>query len=175
MSEIEFTDLCADDFDGVHSLWSDEEATLFTNFPYLPTKDECRQRLGKMLAYYGQNPNHFGPYVIRSKVGEFLGLTGGDEDTSSPGTYEIWYFVQRDHWGKKVATTAVRHLLELMHRSGRVKRYKAEAVVENEPSWRFLEKLGFHRVSMVPAGHKKGDRTWDRYVYSKEISSGPAR
>jgi len=169
MSDIAFTKLNLDDIDGVHSLWSDEAATLFTNFPFLPTKDECRQRLEKMMSFYGQNIYHFGPFVIRAADGTFLGLTGGDADNTAPGTYEIWYFVRRDYWGRKFATTAVRHLLELMRSSGRVKIVRAEAVVDNEPSWRFLEKLGFMRTGQIPAGHKKNGKTWDRYSYSMSV------
>jgi len=169
MESIGFTNLNLDDVDGVYSLWSDEGATLFTNFKYLATKDECQQRLEKMMAFYGQNRDHFGPFVIRGTDGNFLGLTGGDADGSAPGTYEIWYFVRRDYWGKKVATTAVQHLLGLMKNSGRVKLVRAEAVVDNEPSWRFLEKLGFSRSGQILAGHKKNGKTWDRYCYSMPV------
>lgn len=152
----------------VHALWSDEAATLYTNFPYLPTLEECGQRLVKMKNYYGQNPGHFGPYLIRSAEGEFLGLTGGDAG-ATPGEFEIWYFVLREMWGKKIATTSVSLLMEKMRASGKVSSIKAEAVVENEPSWRFLEKLGFQRKNLLPGAHRKNGRTWDRYVYSLAV------
>jgi RimJ/RimL family protein N-acetyltransferase len=170
MDEISFTRLNLDDLDGVHSLWSDEAATLYTNFAFLPTKEECRGRLERTLAFYEKSADHFGPFVIRSKEGNFLGLTGGDSISGTPGTYEIWYFVERSHWGKKVATKAVQHLMKLMADSGRVRVLKAEAVVDNEPSWRFLEKLGFQRSDIISGGHKKNGRTWDRYSYSKSVS-----
>ncbi len=169
MNEIFFTKLSPDDAAGAHLLWSDETAALFTNFPYLPTIDECRERVSKMLAFYGQNHDHFGPYVIRDKAGEFLGLTGGDANKVDVGAYEIWYFVRRDMWGKKVATRAVEHLLTLMKESGRVRTIKAEAVVDNKPSWLFLEKLGFNRTELLPDAHKKNGRTWNRYLYSMTV------
>ncbi len=154
--------------DEVHSLWSDELATLFTNFPYLPTLEECHQRLNKMNSYYSLNTKHFGPFAIRSIDGEFLGLAGGDAG-SSPGEFEIWYFIKREMWGKKVATNSVALLMETMKSSGRVDSIKAEVVVENEPSWRFLEKLGFRRMNTLPAAHQKNGKTWDRYVYSISV------
>jgi ribosomal-protein-alanine N-acetyltransferase len=153
----------------VHVLWSDEAATLYTNFPYLPTLEECQQRLLKMKKYYGQNADHFGPFVIRSIDGKFLGLAGGDAG-QNPGEFEIWYFVRRDMWGKKVATSAVSLLLDLMKKSNKVNRIKAEAVVENESSWRFLEKLGFARKDTLIGSHQKNGQTWDRYLYSIEVS-----
>ena len=113
---------------------------------------------------------HFGPFVIRAEDGTFLGLTGGDSDAKFPGTYEIWYFIWRDHWGKKVATRAVQNLMLLMIQSGRVRALRAEVVVDNEPSWHFLEQLGFTRSGLIPDGHKKDGKTWYRYSYFKVIS-----
>ena len=169
MNEIFFSKLSPNDAEDARLLWSDEEATLFTNFPYLPTLDECRERVSKMLSFYGQNANHFGPYVIRATTGEFLGLTGGDADKENLGIYEIWYFVRRDMWGKRIATKAVEHLLTLMKESGRVHTIKAEAVVDNKPSWLFLEKLGFNRSKILPDAHTKNGRTWNRYLYSMTV------
>lgn len=155
--------------DEVHSLWADEAATLYTNFPYLATWEECRQRLTKMMNYYGQRNDHFGPFAIRSNDGKFLGLTGADAG-QVPGEYEIWYFVRRDMWGKKIATSSVTLLLEMMKSSGKVGSIKAEAVVDNQPSWLFLEKLGFQRVNILHGAHKKNGKAWDRYVYSLSIT-----
>ncbi len=166
--EIELDRFKFDETDEVHTLWSDESATLFTNFPFLATKQECRERLIKMKNYYGQRNDHFGPFSIRSKSGAFLGLTGGDAGEVS-GEFEIWYFVRRDMWGNKVATRAVTSLLDLMKSSNRVNSLKAEAVVDNQASWRFLEKLGFIRIGTLAQAHKKNGKTWDRYVYEKML------
>ena len=97
-----------------------------------------------------------------------MGLTGGDAGTV-PGEYEIWYFVRRDMWGKKIATQAVALLLEQMKNSERVQLIKAEAVVNNERSWRFLEKLGFQRKQILPDGHEKNGMKWDRYLYAMDV------
>lgn len=170
MEKVTLRPLALDDLVGVHSLWSDEAATLFTNFRHLPTLEACRERLGKILAHYAQNPLHFGPFVIVSESGAFLGLAGGDAVDADRGLYEIWYFVQRRHWGKKIATSAVHALLTMMSESGRVRDVKAEAVADNEPSWRFLEKLGFKRTAHLPGAHKKDGRTFDRYDYLRRLA-----
>lgn len=167
--EIKLEKFRFEEADDIHSLWSDEAATLYTNFPYLPTIEQCRERLAKMKNYYEQSHEHFGPFSIRSASGDFLGLTGGDAG-STPGEYEIWYFVRRDMWGKKVATSAVKALLEMMRANQKVHSIKAEAVVDNEASWRFLEKLGFKRSKTVPEGHQKNGKFWDRYVYLMPVS-----
>ncbi len=159
-----------DEASEVYDLWSDELATLYTNFPYLATLDECNQRLSKMKIHYGQNPQHIGPFIIRSTEGEFLGLTGGDADAEF-GEFEIWYFIKRSMWGRKIATSAVKSLIEIIKRSEKATLIKAEAVVDNEPSWKFLEKLGFKRTGILPEAHKKNGMTWDRYSYSYLIRS----
>ncbi len=169
MDKLILTKLNLDDVDGVHSLWSDEPATLYTNFPYLPSIEECRQRLGKVISYYEQSLLHFGPFAIRTSEGMFLGLVGGDANNPDPNTYEIWYFVRRKYWGQKVATRAVTKLLQSMRQSGRVHSVRAEAVVNNEPSWKLLEGLGFRRSGLLPEGHKKNGKTFDRYDYSLTI------
>lgn len=167
--KITLTKLTSHDVREVHSLWSDEQATRFTNFPFLPTVHECSERLAKMIAHYGQRDDHFGPYAIRGDGGEFYGLAGGDAG-ESPGEFEIWYFIRRDMWGKQVATVAVTRMIQEMKESGRVTRIRAEAVVDNEPSWRFLAKLGFSRVRLLPDAHKKDEKTWDRFLYSMTVS-----
>ncbi|MFN8943736.1 MAG: GNAT family N-acetyltransferase [Pseudobdellovibrionaceae bacterium] len=156
--------------DEAHLLWSDEHATLYTNFPYLATLEQCRERLTKMANYYAQRTEHFGPFAIRSADGKFLGLTGGDAGEVL-GEYEIWYFIQRDFWGQRVASSAVALLLEMMKRSGRVKLIKAEAVVDNLPSWRFLEKLGFQKKKVLPGGHQKHGKSWDRFLYVMPVTT----
>ena len=157
----------------MHSLWSDEQAVFYTNFPYIPDVKGCQERLTKMLSFYAKTSQHFGPYTIRSEDGTFLGLAGGDASDLEQQVYEIWYFIQRPHWGRKVATAAVSELLSMMSSSGRVRRIKAEAVVDNEPSWKFLESQGFKRKERLTGAHKKDGRVFDRYVYHYEIPDNP--
>jgi RimJ/RimL family protein N-acetyltransferase len=158
-----------DDAEGVHSLWSDKAAVFFTNFPYIQDLDGCRARLARVLEHYAPNPLHFGPYTILSEQGAFLGLVGGDAIDPTHQAYDLWYFIQRKYWGQKVATTAVRILLQMMADSNRVRTVRAEAVVENEPSWKFLQSLGFKRTELLTGAHQKDGQSWDRYVYSKTI------
>ena len=163
--EIILEKLNFDNPEEVHLLWSDEEATLFTNFPYLPSVEECRLRLIKMKNYYAQRSDHFGPFAIRSNDGAFLGLAGADAGDLK-GEFEIWYFIHRQMWGKKIATTAITSLISLMEASG-VDSIKAESVVDNRASWLFLERLGFKRTETLPGAHKKNGIAWDRYVYRR--------
>ncbi len=164
--ELSLEKLKFDNPEEVHGLWSDEEATLFTNFPFLPTVEDCQLRLTKMSHFYGKRSDHFGPFSVRSPDGSFLGLTGADAGEGK-GEFEIWYFIHRRMWGKKVATTAVSSLLNLMEASGRVDSISARVVIDNKASWRFLEGLGFNRVSTLPNSHEKNGVLRDCYVYRR--------
>jgi RimJ/RimL family protein N-acetyltransferase len=166
---VSLVPLSSDDAEAVYSLWSDESATLYTNFPYIPHLEGCRIHLQKVLSYYSTNPFHFGPFTIRSQDGTFLGLCGGDVVDERSQKYEIWYFIQRFFWGQKIATKAVEKLLLVMSESGRVETATAHAVVNNEPSWKFLEARGFKRTAFLSEGHKKDGRVFDLYVYSRQL------
>lgn len=167
--EILLSPLEASDIQGVHSLWSDASATLYTNFPHIPNIDQSREHLAKVFNFYAKNSLHFGPYKIHLNNGTFLGLCGGDIADENEQKYEIWYFIHRAFWGKKIATAAVNELLRVMSESRRVKVLKAEAVVDNTASWKFLERLGFERTEYRQADHKKEGRVFDRYVYTKHV------
>lgn len=149
----------------LHALWSDAEAVRFTNFPHIPDLEGCRQRLARMLVHYGANAAHFGPFALRSADGVFLGLAGADALDAEAGRFEIWYFVARPYWRRGIASGAVAALLSMMRASGRVRAVTAEAAVDNEASWRLLEKAAFHRVRRVAAADTGHEKQFDRYVY----------
>jgi RimJ/RimL family protein N-acetyltransferase len=169
---VQLTPLAADDLAGVHTLWSDEEATRLTNFPFLATLEACRERLGKMLAHYGQGGAHVGPFAIRSQDGEFLGLVGGDASEVSDGSYELWYFVGRRHWRRGVARSAVQRILSMIWASRQAKTIKAEVAVENAASRALLEQMGFEQAQLLVAPRGAHGKTFDRYVY--ELSRPPS-
>lgn len=161
---IELTPLDSSHIAEVHSLWSDEDATRFTNFPYIPDLKGCRARLTKMLEFYRKNPAHFGPFCLRTADGTFLGLAGADANADLAGHYEIWYFVKRHYWRRGIATAAVRTLLEMLTASGQARAIVAEAAVANGASWKLLEALGFRREKLIHAPDG-AEKTFDRYLY----------
>lgn len=69
------------------ALWSDFETVKFTNWTQLRTLDECAIRVERMLARYDPESGRLGPYVIRSREGDFVGLIGVDV---VEGEHELW-------------------------------------------------------------------------------------
>jgi hypothetical protein len=77
--------LALSDLEEAFHLWSDFEAVKLTNWTHTPTRDECAQRLERVLSHYGKEPLHFGPYVARLADGRFVGLVGADLAEASRG------------------------------------------------------------------------------------------
>ncbi len=73
--------------------------------------EDCVARLERSLKYY-ENPLHFGIYAILNKADEFIGITGADVVDPTNGSYDVWYFLKREMWGKGLAKSAVSELIE---------------------------------------------------------------
>jgi RimJ/RimL family protein N-acetyltransferase len=145
----------------VFALWSDVEAIRFTNWSLVDTLDQCQDKLGRVLAHYRRDNRHFGPYTIRSELGQFLGITGADSSDDSTAAYELWYFVCRQLWGRGIATAAVRELLTKIVASNRVKHLRAEVASENVASWKLLERIGFAAASKDERGGPRERRVYE--------------
>jgi RimJ/RimL family protein N-acetyltransferase len=66
-------------------------------------------------------------------------VVGSIASFGSPGEREVTYWMAREHWGKGVATAALRQFLGLE----RTRPLHARAAKDNRGSIRVLEKCGF--------------------------------
>jgi len=94
-----------------------------------------------------------GPYVIvlpteSVVVGEIGGAFTG------PGIVEIGYAVVRSHWGRGIATDAVRELLHIIRKRSDVERVVAHTPLDRPESARVVEKAGFTFVREVEDSHE---------------------
>jgi RimJ/RimL family protein N-acetyltransferase len=169
---LKFEPLTASHTADTFRLWSDFEAVKYTNWSYTPTIDACSERIAKVIAYYGKEPLHFGPYAICHAENRFVGIIGADLAATSAGDYDVWYFILREEWGKGIGSQALGDLIECMRVSGRVKKATASVVVVNTASWRLLERFGFVRDRVVPGGFQKHGLTLDICSYEREFEGG---
>jgi RimJ/RimL family protein N-acetyltransferase len=159
----------ASDLDDVFPIWSDFETVKLTNWRHTPTREACAERLEAVLAFYGRDPRHFGPFAIRQEDGRFVGLAGADVDAESPEQYDVWYVLRRDEWGKGIGTLALGALIDRMIASGRARRATATACTGNRGSWAILEKHGFHRDGVLAGGHTRHGLCLDLFEYSRAL------
>jgi RimJ/RimL family protein N-acetyltransferase len=167
--ELKFEPLAVSHTADVFRLWSDLDAVKFTNWKYTPTIDACSERITKVIAFYGKEPLHFGPYAIRDIADRFFGIIGADLADRPNCMYDVWYFVCREEWGKGVATQAMGNLIGQLRASNRVRSATASAVISNTASWRLLERLGFVRDRVVQGGFQKHGAVLDILNYRREI------
>ena len=97
--------------------------------------------------------SELGPYVIYSPtepivVGEIGGAFTGE------GTVEIGYAVVPSHWGRGIATEAVRALMRVITPRPDVQRVVAHTPLDRPESARVVEKAGFTFVREVEDTHE---------------------
>ncbi|MFF0451405.1 GNAT family N-acetyltransferase [Streptomyces sp. NPDC004609] len=85
--------------------------------------------------------------VVRTVTGESGEAVGHVSVFGPPGEREVTYWIGREHWGRGVATAALRQLLDAVPE----RPLHARAAADNAGSIRVLEKCGF-----VVIGHERG-------------------
>jgi RimJ/RimL family protein N-acetyltransferase len=77
--------------------------------------------------------------------GETIGDVAIHQMKSDPRQAYLGYSLARAYWGQGYASEAIRAVLDLLFAELNLHRVVAECDVENEASWRLLERLGFRR------------------------------
>ena len=82
------------------------------------------------------------------------------------GIAELYYALRRGQWGKGYATEAADALLRLAFEKISLHRVFGQAAVENEASWRVLEKAGFRREGLLRDALPAAGLWHDAYLYA---------
>ena len=77
--------------------------------------------------------------------GEMIGDVAIHQMKSDPRQAYLGYSLARAYWGRGFASEAIRAVLDLLFNQLELHRVVAECDVENDASWRLLERLGFRR------------------------------
>ncbi|KAA9381906.1 GNAT family N-acetyltransferase [Microbispora cellulosiformans] len=122
-----------------------------------PTLEEMRGRLlgNPLMADPGLG---LLPIELRD-TGEFIGYCGLTVGQATFDEPEIAYELARRAHGHGYATEAARAVMEAVARTGRGRLW-ATVREWNAPSFRVLEKLGFHRSDRVTEDAERGNTIW---------------
>ena len=145
-------------------LWSDFETVKFTNWTLIATNEECSKRVSRMIERYHPDSGRLGPYVIRARDSDFVGLIGVDVVNAE---HELWYLLRRDRWGQGLGTQALAELIKIVSAASHVKHAVATAVAGNIASWRLLERNGFVRVNTSLGGFERHGLKMDLFTYAR--------
>ncbi len=82
-------------------------------------------------------------------------------------TGELGYYVARTHWGRGIASEAVRQICAYVFAHTDIIRIFAEPFAGNAASCRVLEKNGFVREGTLRQNAVKNGRVLDMYMYAR--------
>lgn len=125
-----------EDLNDIYNYLSDPEVVKYE--PYKPlNKEQCREYLNAMVS-----GNDFWAIVLKEKnivIGQvYLSNT-------SPYLWELGYVFNSNYQHKGYASEAVAKLLQHIFNEQDAHRVSAHCNVENKPSWKLLERIGFRR------------------------------
>lgn len=121
--------------------------------PDIAVADDYPTEFSQGVAAQVAHSSDLGPYVIESPtepvvVGEIGGAFTG------PGTVEIGYAVVRSHFGRGIATAAVRELVSILRGMPEVERIVAHTPFDRPESARAVEQAGFTLVGEIEDSHE---------------------
>jgi len=109
-------------------------------------------------------------------LGECVGVVGivPGRDVYT-GSWEIGYWLGREHWGRGVATATVKAVSEYLFRSGNARRIWAGVFSGNPASVRVLEKAGYtlegiHRDHLIKAGEVRDELVFARLAPTSNVT-----
>ena len=152
------------DDEAIYSLLSDERVIRYMLFPRFD-RERARRFAERFqsTAPTGTPPQLvFG--IVESSSDSPVGLCGLDLDERMQQG-EVWYLLGLSHWGKGLATSAVRQLVARGFESLKLHRIWASCLPENDASLRVLQRLGFrheghHRQNLFIQGQWRDSNTY---------------
>ena len=118
-----------------------EVAEMTASIPHPYTQQDAAKWIFSARAGNAQGSSLALVLARRGKPTEAIGAVGLHE--TRPGMALLGYWIGRPHQGRGYVTEAVETMIDTAFRLADVTEIHAQARVENDPSWRVLEKCGF--------------------------------
>ena len=144
--------LTVDDAEGMHVVYSDEEAMRWWSHPPYATLDVTRAELAKKIAA----PDWRAWAITLRGEDTAIGQLAAHEKRQGK-VIEIGYSLARPHWRRGYAREAVSRLLDLLFREEGNRRVFADTDPDNTGSNSLLESLGF-----ICEGRLRGE--WETHL-----------
>lgn len=145
-------------------MWFDEE-----NGKYLsdPTREYVDEAFQKALDTLGESESGYYLVIELADTGERVGSCCMFPDKAGR-VYDIGYCIHRKFWRQGYGSEALRLMLGWMRAQGADK-VTAEVAVENVPSNRLLDGLGFSVEKRTRFKKYHMDISFDSYIYGKKL------
>lgn len=112
-------------------------------------------------------------WIAQDKAGAVAGrFVAVPQD--APGTYDIGYVTCMDRQGEGIARECTAAMIDHLFAGLSATTLEAEVDIENQPSIRLLERLGFNRTAFHEAYEETHKGVCDVAIYTLERSEGAA-
>jgi ribosomal-protein-alanine N-acetyltransferase len=158
--------LTADDAEPLQRLYGDPEAMRYVGADgRARTPEQTARGVGRLIEH--QEQHGFSLWAVMERAtGEVIGVAGLVLEEFEGPDVEVVYELQRDRWGRGIATEVGRACLDLAFGPLALRRVIALAYPENEPSVRVM-----HKIGMRPDGEVEAyGRTMVRYVAERSVN-----
>lgn len=154
------------DAEALMNLYSDEEATRFTDVLILKTPEEASEAVHTFQKLFKQNKG-IRWAIIRKTDNQFLGTCGYINWVKSRGYRgEMVQDLGRAYWGQGLVTEALRAILQYGFDRMSLNRVEAQVDPEDTRAQILLSKLGFQREGVLREHNFWQGRFWDVAIYS---------
>jgi len=133
----------ARDLQAVYDLFADERVALSTDTGPFTEMWEAQEVVDWFGAIFTSHQGLRWAITLREGDGSMIGSCGFNIWNRRSNSAEIGYDLMPEHWGKGVATEAVRAIIDWGFQAMKLNRIQADVMVHNDGSARVLEKLGF--------------------------------
>ncbi len=111
----------------------------------------------------GKSNRNFG--LEHPETGRIMGMIGLMNLSARDRSGEIGYWLARPYWGYGIMPEACRLCLKFAFKELKLKRVYAHTRLENEPSQRVLEKLGFSKEGCLRKAAFQRNRYHDLFLF----------
>lgn len=146
--------------------------------PYDRFSVDTYDDLARSLAEAPRDPASLAPRfgVVRRAEGDLVGIVGHYRAHPVLETVDLWYVLGvREARGRGIGTEAVGILVDELYRTETLERVGATCDVENVPSIRLLERLGFRREGTLRSALFHHGAWHDIHVYGITRAEWAAR
>jgi RimJ/RimL family protein N-acetyltransferase len=168
-AQIQLKPTSINEAEALFPLFNEIQNVRYTNFQKFDTTEKLQEFLIRFLMINQDEPIQYGPYSIYLND-NLLGMCGLQQINLEAGISEIWYILNKDHWGKGIAKEVTSILFKMTKSNEKLKYIYAEAVGVNIASWKILEHLGFIKTGELKNGFNKGEIKEDLWMYSYDCT-----
>lgn len=159
-------DLCPEDAPAIFRIFSDPQVTRYYDLETFSSHAQARELIDRFRQRFANRIGLRWGIVPRAAPDSLLGTCGFNAWFQSSRRAIVGYDLIRSHWRRGIISQALTAILHFGFEQMSLNRAEALTFVENLPSQRLLEKLGFQREGILREYEYLQDRFVDMAIYS---------